>query len=87
MNAPYSLENMAFYFALSFDLSILGFSFSHLKATTEFEDLIAGLKISARQAPPPPPPAVQVSKNQPDGPLSPQSFAMVRGAQRQLNEI
>ncbi|XP_075887666.1 5'-3' exoribonuclease 1 [Nelusetta ayraudi] len=46
------------------------------KATTEFEDLIAGLKISAHQAPPPPAPVVQPSNNQPEGPLSPQSFAM-----------
>ncbi|XP_042371693.1 5'-3' exoribonuclease 1-like, partial [Plectropomus leopardus] len=47
------------------------------KATTEFEDLIASLKISTgnQEAPPPPAPA-QVPTSQSDGPLSPQSFAM-----------
>ncbi|XP_041847708.1 5'-3' exoribonuclease 1 isoform X2 [Melanotaenia boesemani] len=47
------------------------------KATTEFEDLIASLKISkgSQQTPPPPAPP-QEPNSQPDGPLSPQSFAM-----------
>lgn len=47
------------------------------KATTEFEDLIANLKISAgnQQTPPPPAPSQQPS-SQSEGPLSPQSFAM-----------
>ncbi|KAM6989495.1 5'-3' exoribonuclease 1 isoform 2-T2 [Tautogolabrus adspersus] len=47
------------------------------KTTTEFEDLIANLKISAgsqQTAPPPAPPQPQTSQS--DGPLSPQSFAM-----------
>uniref|UniRef100_A0A3Q1FP20 5'-3' exoribonuclease 1 n=1 Tax=Acanthochromis polyacanthus TaxID=80966 RepID=A0A3Q1FP20_9TELE len=45
--------------------------------TTEFEDLIASLKISkgSQQTPPPPVPP-QAPTNQSDGPLSPQSFAM-----------
>ncbi|XP_038574782.1 LOW QUALITY PROTEIN: 5'-3' exoribonuclease 1 [Micropterus salmoides] len=47
------------------------------KTTTEFEDLIASLKISkgSQQTPPPPAPP-QVPTSQSDGPLSPQSFAM-----------
>lgn len=47
------------------------------KATTEFEDLIASLKISSgsQQTPPPPAPP-QAPSSQSDGPLSPQSFAM-----------
>ncbi|XP_043990762.1 5'-3' exoribonuclease 1 [Gambusia affinis] len=47
------------------------------KGTTEFEDLIANLKISQgnQQTPPPPAPPEEPS-NQSDGPLSPQSFAM-----------
>uniref|UniRef100_A0A8C4E982 5'-3' exoribonuclease 1 n=1 Tax=Dicentrarchus labrax TaxID=13489 RepID=A0A8C4E982_DICLA len=47
-------------------------------ATTEFEDLIASLKISkgSQQTPPPPIPP-QAPASQSDGPLSPQSFAMV----------
>uniref|UniRef100_A0A3P8S923 5'-3' exoribonuclease 1 n=1 Tax=Amphiprion percula TaxID=161767 RepID=A0A3P8S923_AMPPE len=47
------------------------------KTTTEFEDLIASLKISKgnQQTPPPPVPS-QAPANQSDGPLSPQSFAM-----------
>ncbi|XP_020484974.2 5'-3' exoribonuclease 1 [Labrus bergylta] len=47
------------------------------KTTTEFEDLIANLKISAgnqQTAPAPAPPQPQTSQS--DGPLSPQSFAM-----------
>ncbi|XP_026168501.1 5'-3' exoribonuclease 1 [Mastacembelus armatus] len=47
------------------------------KATTELEDLIANLKVtkgSQQTVPPPPPP--QAPTSQPDGPLSPQSFAM-----------
>ncbi len=49
-----------------------------IKATTEFEDLIASLKISkeSQQIPPPPAPQ-QATTGQSDGPLSPQSFAMV----------
>ncbi|XP_008277072.1 5'-3' exoribonuclease 1 [Stegastes partitus] len=47
------------------------------KATTEFEDLIASLKISkGSQQPPPPSAPPQAPTNQSDGPLSPQSFAM-----------
>uniref|UniRef100_A0A673CEF3 5'-3' exoribonuclease 1 n=1 Tax=Sphaeramia orbicularis TaxID=375764 RepID=A0A673CEF3_9TELE len=47
-------------------------------ATTEFEDLIANLKISKGSQQTPPPPALpQASTSQSDGPLSPQSFAMV----------
>ncbi|XP_037642996.1 5'-3' exoribonuclease 1 isoform X2 [Sebastes umbrosus] len=46
------------------------------KATTEFEDLIASLKISSQQTPPPPAPPPQAPTSQSDGPLSPQSFAM-----------
>ncbi|XP_030607543.1 5'-3' exoribonuclease 1 isoform X2 [Archocentrus centrarchus] len=47
------------------------------KAATEFEDLLASLKISksSQQTPPPPAPP-QEPNSQPDGPLSPQSFAM-----------
>uniref|UniRef100_A0A3B5LE74 5'-3' exoribonuclease 1 n=1 Tax=Xiphophorus couchianus TaxID=32473 RepID=A0A3B5LE74_9TELE len=47
------------------------------QGTTEFEDLIANLKISQgnQQTPPPPAPPEEPS-NQSDGPLSPQSFAM-----------
>ncbi|XP_069565881.1 5'-3' exoribonuclease 1 [Brachyistius frenatus] len=47
------------------------------KAMTEFEDLIASLKISqgSQQTPPPPAPQ-QAPSSQSDGPLSPQSFAM-----------
>ncbi|XP_074544570.1 5'-3' exoribonuclease 1 isoform X1 [Halichoeres trimaculatus] len=47
------------------------------KTSTEFEDLIANLRISAgdQQTPPPPAPQ-QPPTSQPDGPLSPQSFAM-----------
>uniref|UniRef100_UPI0037E9C2BE 5'-3' exoribonuclease 1 isoform X2 n=1 Tax=Semicossyphus pulcher TaxID=241346 RepID=UPI0037E9C2BE len=47
------------------------------KTSTEFEDLIASLKISAgsQQTPPPPAPP-QAPTSQSDGPLSPQSFAM-----------
>uniref|UniRef100_A0A673CC85 5'-3' exoribonuclease 1 n=1 Tax=Sphaeramia orbicularis TaxID=375764 RepID=A0A673CC85_9TELE len=46
-------------------------------ATTEFEDLIANLKISKGSQQTPPPPALpQASTSQSDGPLSPQSFAM-----------
>ncbi|XP_070775149.1 5'-3' exoribonuclease 1 isoform X1 [Enoplosus armatus] len=47
------------------------------KTTTEFEDLIASLKISkgSQQTPPPPAPP-QAPTSQSDGPLSPQSFAM-----------
>ncbi|XP_042285493.1 5'-3' exoribonuclease 1 [Thunnus maccoyii] len=47
------------------------------KATTEFEDLIASLKISkgSEQTPPPAAPS-QAPPSQSDGPLSPQSFAM-----------
>uniref|UniRef100_A0A3Q1GQX5 5'-3' exoribonuclease 1 n=1 Tax=Acanthochromis polyacanthus TaxID=80966 RepID=A0A3Q1GQX5_9TELE len=50
---------------------------SPTKTTTEFEDLIASLKISkgSQQTPPPPVPP-QAPTNQSDGPLSPQSFAM-----------
>ncbi|XP_053186193.1 5'-3' exoribonuclease 1 isoform X1 [Scomber japonicus] len=44
------------------------------KTTTEFEDLIASLKIS-KGTPPPAAPA-QAPTSQSDGPLSPQSFAM-----------
>ncbi|MEQ2217141.1 hypothetical protein XENOCAPTIV_023792, partial [Xenoophorus captivus] len=48
--------------------------------TTEFEDLIANLKISQGNQQTPPPPAVpEEPSNQPDGPLSPQSFAMGYG--------
>ncbi|XP_075935977.1 5'-3' exoribonuclease 1 isoform X1 [Anarhichas minor] len=45
------------------------------KASSEFEELIASLKIStgSQQTPPTPPPA---PSSQSDGPLSPQSFAM-----------
>lgn len=47
------------------------------KAATEFEDLIANLKISkGNQQTPPPPAPPQEGDSQPDGPLSPQSFAM-----------
>lgn len=47
------------------------------KATTEFEDLIASLKITqGNQQIPPPPAPPQVATSQTDGPLSPQSFAM-----------
>ncbi|XP_071370052.1 5'-3' exoribonuclease 1-like, partial [Centroberyx affinis] len=47
------------------------------KASTEFEELIANLKIStANQHTPPPPPPTQEPTSQSDGPLSPQSFAM-----------
>lgn len=47
------------------------------KATTEFEDLIASLKISkGNQQTPPPPATTQAPASQSDGPLSPQSFAM-----------
>ncbi|XP_027138852.1 5'-3' exoribonuclease 1 isoform X2 [Larimichthys crocea] len=44
------------------------------KGTTEFEDLIASLKISKGSQQTPPPPAPPTSQS--DGPLSPQSFAM-----------
>ncbi|KAL7387581.1 hypothetical protein ABVT39_025645 [Epinephelus coioides] len=51
------------------------------KATTEFEELIASLKISKGSQQTPPPPALaqaptSQSDGQSDGPLSPQSFAM-----------
>uniref|UniRef100_UPI003AAF0FFD 5'-3' exoribonuclease 1 n=1 Tax=Centroberyx gerrardi TaxID=166262 RepID=UPI003AAF0FFD len=47
------------------------------KASTEFEELIANLKISTgNQHTPPPPPPTQEPTSQSDGPLSPQSFAM-----------
>ncbi|GLD67810.1 5'-3' exoribonuclease 1 [Lates japonicus] len=47
------------------------------KASTEFEELIASLKISkGNQHAPPPPAPPQAPISQPDGPLSPQSFAM-----------
>lgn len=48
------------------------------QATTEFEDLIASLKISkgSQQTPPLPAPP-QAPTSQSDSPLSPQSFAMV----------
>lgn len=47
------------------------------KASTEFEDLIASLKISAgNQQTPPPPAPPQVPASHSDVPLSPQSFAM-----------
>ncbi|KAM9845283.1 5'-3' exoribonuclease 1 [Aulostomus maculatus] len=48
------------------------------KTTTEFEDLIASLKISkpASQQTPPPPAPSQPPSTQSDGPLSPQSFAI-----------
>uniref|UniRef100_A0A3Q3IY83 5'-3' exoribonuclease 1 n=1 Tax=Monopterus albus TaxID=43700 RepID=A0A3Q3IY83_MONAL len=47
------------------------------QATTEFEDLIASLKITqGNQQIPPPPAPPQVATSQTDGPLSPQSFAM-----------
>lgn len=48
------------------------------QATTEFEDLIASLKIStgSQQTPTPAAPP-QVPNSQSEGPLSPQSFAMV----------
>ncbi|XP_028328934.1 5'-3' exoribonuclease 1 [Gouania willdenowi] len=53
------------------------FLFPSQSATTEFEDLIASLKISqGNQQTPPPPAAPQTVTNQPDSPLSPQSFAM-----------
>ncbi|XP_035984960.1 5'-3' exoribonuclease 1 [Fundulus heteroclitus] len=47
------------------------------KGTPEFEELIANLKLSqgSQQTPPPPAPPEEPS-SQPDGPLSPQSFAM-----------
>uniref|UniRef100_A0A672GCS8 5'-3' exoribonuclease 1 n=1 Tax=Salarias fasciatus TaxID=181472 RepID=A0A672GCS8_SALFA len=45
------------------------------QASTEFEDLIASLKISSQQAPPTPA-APQPPVNPAEGPLSPQSFAM-----------
>lgn len=45
------------------------------KTTTEFEDLIANLKISAQKEQTPPAP-LQPSTSQSEGPLSPQSFAM-----------
>lgn len=48
------------------------------QAETQFEDLIANLKISkGNQQTPPPPAPPQGGDSQPDGPLSPQSFAMV----------
>ncbi|XP_070701631.1 5'-3' exoribonuclease 1 isoform X2 [Pempheris klunzingeri] len=46
------------------------------KTTTEFEDLIASLKISTGSQQTPPPPAPPQAPIQSDGPLSPQSFAM-----------
>ncbi|XP_053293486.1 5'-3' exoribonuclease 1 [Pleuronectes platessa] len=47
------------------------------KTSTEFEDLIASLKISTgNQQTPPPPTPPQAPTTQSDGPLSPQSFAM-----------
>ncbi|TKS80349.1 5'-3' exoribonuclease 1 [Collichthys lucidus] len=46
----------------------------HSNGTTEFEDLIASLKISKGSQQTPPPPAPPTSQS--DGPLSPQSFAM-----------
>ncbi|XP_056248089.1 5'-3' exoribonuclease 1 [Seriola aureovittata] len=47
------------------------------KTSTEFEDLIASLKISAGSQQTPPPPALPPAPtSQSDGPLSPQSFAM-----------
>uniref|UniRef100_A0AAX7V7U9 5'-3' exoribonuclease 1 n=1 Tax=Astatotilapia calliptera TaxID=8154 RepID=A0AAX7V7U9_ASTCA len=47
------------------------------QAETQFEDLIANLKISkGNQQTPPPPAPPQGGDSQPDGPLSPQSFAM-----------
>ncbi|XP_061588821.1 5'-3' exoribonuclease 1 [Cololabis saira] len=47
------------------------------KGTTEFEDLIASLKISSgSQQTLPPPAPLQEPSSQSDGPLSPQSFAM-----------
>uniref|UniRef100_A0A3Q2V9U2 5'-3' exoribonuclease 1 n=2 Tax=Pseudocrenilabrinae TaxID=318546 RepID=A0A3Q2V9U2_HAPBU len=50
---------------------------SHNTAETQFEDLIANLKISkGNQQTPPPPAPPQGGDSQPDGPLSPQSFAM-----------
>ncbi|KAM3850341.1 5'-3' exoribonuclease 1 [Diretmus argenteus] len=45
------------------------------KVPSEFEELIANLKISSQQTAPPPPPP-QEPTNQSGGPLSPQSFAM-----------
>lgn len=47
------------------------------KTTTEFEDLLANLKISTQREPKAPPPAPsQASTSQSEEPLSPQSFAM-----------
>uniref|UniRef100_A0A3P8SB29 5'-3' exoribonuclease 1 n=1 Tax=Amphiprion percula TaxID=161767 RepID=A0A3P8SB29_AMPPE len=61
----------------SVSLSVCFGTFSERSTTTEFEDLIASLKISKgnQQTPPPPVPS-QAPANQSDGPLSPQSFAM-----------
>lgn len=58
------------------------------KASTEFEDLIASLNISkgSQQAPTPPAPP-QAPTSQSDGPLSPQSFAMVSSADKDLLRI
>uniref|UniRef100_A0AAQ5ZL54 5'-3' exoribonuclease 1 n=1 Tax=Amphiprion ocellaris TaxID=80972 RepID=A0AAQ5ZL54_AMPOC len=58
--------------------STISLHVSPTKTTTEFEDLIASLKISkGNQQTPPPPVPPQAPANQSDGPLSPQSFAMV----------
>lgn len=55
----------------------------HIQAKIEFEELIASLKISKDNQqtplPPAPPPTSQL-----DGPLSPQSFAMVSSGQQEL---
>lgn len=58
----------------------------HIQAKIEFEELIASLKISKDNQqtplPPAPPPTSQL-----DGPLSPQSFAMVSSGQQELVRI
>uniref|UniRef100_A0A3Q1CJI1 5'-3' exoribonuclease 1 n=1 Tax=Amphiprion ocellaris TaxID=80972 RepID=A0A3Q1CJI1_AMPOC len=63
--------------SVSLSVSTISLHVSPTKTTTEFEDLIASLKISkGNQQTPPPPVPPQAPANQSDGPLSPQSFAM-----------
>lgn len=59
-------------------VSAVSHHLSLTQATTDFEDLIASLKISkgSQQTPPPSAPP-QAPTSQSDSPLSPQSFAMV----------
>ncbi|XP_034038909.1 5'-3' exoribonuclease 1 [Thalassophryne amazonica] len=58
------------------DPNILSSQIKANKVTTEFEDLIASLKMSDPQCTPPPPALTQPPTDQAVSPLSPQSFAI-----------